>query len=40
MLTLLWLVVSLVAVIALLYVNASGVAFTLAVAALLGASWL
>ncbi|HEY5862561.1 MAG TPA: acyl-CoA dehydrogenase [Casimicrobiaceae bacterium] len=40
MLTLLWLVVSLLATIALFYVNASGVAFALAVAALLGASWL
>jgi acyl-CoA dehydrogenase len=39
MLTLLWLVVSLAAVVALLYVNASGIAFTLAIAALLGASW-
>ena len=39
MLTLLWLVVSLVAAVALLYVNASGVAYTLAVAALLCVSW-
>jgi acyl-CoA dehydrogenase len=40
MLTLLWLVVSLLATIALFYVNASGAAFALAAAALLGASWL
>ncbi|MEP6678143.1 MAG: acyl-CoA dehydrogenase [Betaproteobacteria bacterium] len=39
MLTLLWLVVSLCALVALLYVNASGLSFSLAFAAFVGAAW-